>query len=94
MCSAAAFKKYGKLAAAYIGIAFVAFQALQQAGYIKIDYGKVQEDTQKLLDVNGDGKLDVNDIIILWNKVKDFLSYQLPGAGGFSAGFVIGLKYF
>lgn len=81
------------MAAAYVGVVFVGFQALQQAGYITIDYAKVQNDTVKLLDADGDGKFTVNDVIFAWNRIKGHILYHVPGAGGFSAGFLIGLKY-
>ena len=82
------------MAAAYVGVIFIGFQALQQAGYITIDYSKVQNDTVKLLDADGDGKFTVDDVIFAWNKFKSSIMYHVPGAGGFSAGFLIGFKYF
>eukprot|EP01036_Dinobryon_divergens_P035001 gene35001-45306_t len=81
ICAAASFKKYGRMAAAYVGVVFVGFQALQQAGYITIDYAKVQNDTVKLLDADGDGKFTVNDVIFTWNRIKGHILYHVPGAG-------------
>lgn len=94
ICSGVALKKATRAAAATVGLVFVGLQALNYLGYITIDYSRVQKDAQKLVDVNGDGKVDSKDLYSLWDKVKDVLSYQLPQAGSFSTGFALGFYYF
>ena len=43
--------------------------------------------------MDGDGKFDVNDLLVIWKKkVKPMLAFHLPGAGGFSAGFYLGFS--
>lgn len=93
ICTGVAMKRIGNGAAAAIGGAFICLQGLSYMGFIKIDYGKVSEHASKLLDADGDGKLTTNDAVVLWNKVKEVFSYNLPGASGFSAGVALGLLF-
>lgn len=93
ICTGIAMKRIGNGAAAAIGVGFICLQGLSYAGYIKIDFGKVQKDVTKLVDANGDGKVDSSDLKLYWNKLQDVLSYNLPGASGFSAGVVMGLYW-
>ena len=46
-----------------------------------------------ILDADGDGKLDTNDLLIYWKQLKDMLSHSLPSSSGFATGFAIGLYY-
>lgn len=78
------------MAATAIGVVFVGLQTLQYLGYINIDYNKVQSEAEKALDVNKDGKLDEKDLYVIWDKVKGFLTSNLPGAGSFTTGFALG----
>ena len=41
---------------------------------------------------DGDGELTVKDAKVYWSKVKKILTYNLPSAGGFSLGFMYGLR--
>eukprot|EP00600_Ochromonadales_sp_CCMP1393_P004545 CAMPEP_0174967920 /NCGR_PEP_ID=MMETSP0004_2-20121128/7846_1 /TAXON_ID=420556 /ORGANISM="Ochromonas sp., Strain CCMP1393" /LENGTH=160 /DNA_ID=CAMNT_0016217095 /DNA_START=161 /DNA_END=643 /DNA_ORIENTATION=+ len=93
VCTGVALKRLGNNVAAVLGVGFVCLQGLSYYGYIQIDYGKVQEDAKKLADADGDGKLTSNDLKMIWAQVKHFLTYNLPSAGGFSAGFAMGLYY-
>lgn len=49
-CSAYALKKTGKAVAYLIGITFVALQLAVAAGYISVDWKKIEEDTVKKID--------------------------------------------
>lgn len=93
VCTGVALKRLGNQAAGVIGLGFVCLQGLAYMGYIDIDYGKVKDDAKKLVDQDGDGKLTSKDVKMLWHKIRDMLTYHLPGMGGFSAGFLIGVRY-
>mmetsp|Transcript_60678 Transcript_60678/g.119426 ORF Transcript_60678/g.119426 Transcript_60678/m.119426 type:complete len:198 (+) Transcript_60678:42-635(+) len=93
ICTGVALKRLGNEAAAIVGMGFVVLQGLSYLGYVKIDYGRVAEDANKIMDADGDGKLTTSDIVILWNKAKDIFCFNLPGASGFSAGFAMGLYF-
>ena len=90
----AALKRFGEEAAVYVGVAFLGLQTLQYLGYINIDYRKLSKDLEKKLDVTGDGKLDVNDAIVVWKELKKILTFNLPSAGGFSLGVALGIYYY
>jgi len=93
VCTGVALKRLGNETAAVLGFGFVILQGLSYLGYIKIDYRKVQDDATKLIDADGDSKITTNDALVLWEKVKDVLSYNLPSASGFSAGVALGVYF-
>ena len=67
-------------------------QASKTVAFLCGDYVGMEKKVEQALDVNKDGKLDTEDAMIVINKVKSFLSYGLPSAGGFGAGFAAGLR--
>lgn len=86
-------KKLGNEMAYVIGLAFIGLQALSYYGYITIDYKKIKEEATKTVDLDKDGKLTTKDLKYIWAEVKKILTYNLPGAGGFSAGLAMGLYF-
>ena len=92
-CSGMALKKIGKAVATVIGLGFMAVQGAVYAGYIDVDWKKVQDDVVKSVDTNSDGKLDVEDAKTYWRKVKGVLTNGIPDAGGFSLGFLWAVRY-
>jgi len=75
-----------------IGMGFVGVQALAYNGYIEVDHGKIKQDVEGLLDLNGDGKLDASDRAIASEKMMVMLQHNMPSGGGFVAGFAGGLR--
>jgi len=94
ICAAVAMKRIGHEAAYVLGLGFLGLQALSYMGYIQIDYKKFTNDVKAKLDTDGDGKLTTKDLMHYWNKFVDIATYNVPGAGGYSAGFLIGLYMF
>ena len=92
-CSGMALKKIGKAVAFVIGVGFICVQAAVTAGYIDVDWKKVQDDVVKQVDTNADGQLDTEDVKHYWRKVKTILTNGIPDAGGFSLGFLFAVKY-
>jgi uncharacterized membrane protein (Fun14 family) len=43
--------------------------------------------------VDKDGKVTAEDVIEYWKVLKKVLTYKLPSAGGFSLGFLYGVRY-
>jgi uncharacterized membrane protein (Fun14 family) len=66
---------------------------LAYAGYITIDYKKVQKSAETLIDADKDGKITAHDFVVMWRSLKSVLVSQLPQASGFSAGFAMGIYY-
>lgn len=91
-CAGASAKYYGKKAAIFIGVTFAGLQYLNYKGYLKIDYGAVEREIVRKLDVNADGKLDISDFLIMWQEVKGVLMHGLPGAAGFVPGLLLGFR--
>lgn len=74
------------------GIAFAGLQCLSYLGFITIHWTAIQRALEDTADVNKDGKLDMEDIKIIFSKILYFLGRGLPDAAGFSAGFIFGVK--
>lgn len=94
ICTAVAVKRIGSQAAYAGGLIFLLLQGLAYKGYISIDFKKIQSDATKSIDANGDGKFDTSDLLLYWAEFKKIMQYNLPGGGGFAAGFALGLRYF
>lgn len=93
-CTGVALKRASREVATAIGVVFAGLQVLAYLGYITIDYNKVTKDSQRMIDLNGDGKIDEKDLESLWEKMKSVLGAQLPQAGSFSTGFALGCYLF
>jgi uncharacterized membrane protein (Fun14 family) len=91
-CSGTALKLAGKVVAVVVGFAFISLQVAATAGYVQIDWKKVQSDALGKLDVTGDGKISSDDVKVYWKKFKEICLYRLPSAGGFSLGFFYAIK--
>jgi uncharacterized membrane protein (Fun14 family) len=91
-CSATAMKKIGQVLAILVGITFVSLQVAVHSGYIQVDWNKIQIGFKEKIDATGDGKINMDDAKVYWKKVKEVLTHRLPAAGGFSFGFLYGLR--
>jgi len=87
-----ALKKIGQSVAFATGCLFLCAQGLAYCGYVDIKWNRVMADAKNVLDADGDGKVDKDDLIIYWKKIKSILTYNLPSSGGFSLGFLYGLS--
>ncbi|ETV89403.1 hypothetical protein H257_00695 [Aphanomyces astaci] len=92
-CAGMAVKSIGKVAAVAIGVVFIGAQMAASAGYIQIDWKKVEKDAIAAVDPNGDGKITPDDFKIWWKKFLALSKHNLPSSGGFAAGFFLGLTY-
>eukprot|EP01084_Bolivina_argentea_P051441 94619_1 len=92
-CAGVASKKVTKAAAVLVGVTFIGLQGLQYAGYITIDWLKVEDDVIKAVDQNDDGKFDEKDIAILKRKYMAVLQQSVFAGSGFIAGFAAGFKW-
>ena len=92
-CSGMATQKIAKATAFLVGVSFIALQVAVSSGVVTIDWSKLQVHCHKLIDASGDGKFDAEDIKLYWKKVRGILTANLPSAGGFSFGFLYGVRY-
>jgi uncharacterized membrane protein (Fun14 family) len=88
-----AMKKVGKALAFVVGIGFISLQTAVSFGYIEVDWSKVRVSIVKKVDSTGDGKLNADDAKEYWRRLRRMLTNKIPAAGGFSLGFMWGVKY-
>ena len=46
-----------------------------------------------LLDADGDGQLNADDLAIYWKQAKDILVHAVPSSAGFASGMALGIFY-
>ncbi|RHY94041.1 hypothetical protein DYB37_002168 [Aphanomyces astaci] len=80
-CAGMAVKSIGKVAAVAIGVVFIGAQMAASAGYIQIDWKKVEKDAIAAVDPNGDGKITPDDFKIWWKKFLALSKHNLPSSG-------------
>eukprot|EP01041_Mallomonas_annulata_P006691 gene6691-13555_t len=85
-------KKVSKIVGVLAGGMFITIQYLGYKGYIDVNYKKLQKDVENIMDFNKDGKVDITDFQTAYGNVHSVLSYNMPQGGGFTAGFVAGLR--
>jgi uncharacterized membrane protein (Fun14 family) len=92
-CSGVAMQKVGKAFAVIIGTTFVGLQVAVSLGYIDVKWDKVADGVHAKIDLTDDGKIDAKDAKEYWKKLKTILTHKLPSAGGFSFGFLYGVRH-
>lgn len=75
-----------------VGLGFMTLQTLSYSGYITIDHDRMKKEVENWMDLNKDGKVDADDSKLAINKVLRVLEYNMPGGGGFAAGFIGGIR--
>ena len=80
-------KKYSKEALYHIGAGVVALELLQYKGWIRIHWRRVGGDVGKALDANNDGKVDAQDVALMFKAVGSFFKELAPLGAGLSIGF-------
>ena len=93
LCAGVASRRITNTAAFYIGVGFLGLEVLQHFGYIQVDWMKVQEHAEEVLDQDGDGKVDGKDWEILRKKYMGTITQGLVASSGFAAGFALGFKW-
>jgi uncharacterized membrane protein (Fun14 family) len=67
-------------------------QALSYAGYVQVDHVKIKKSVENLMDLNDDGVVNGADRAIATDKLMEILQFNLPAGGGFTMGFLGGLR--
>jgi len=89
-----ALRVVGQMAAFAVGSVFMMVQVAAYKGYITVDWVKVSKDAkQNLLDQDGDGDFDADDIKIMLRNFIEVCTYQLPSGAGFTGGLALGLGF-
>lgn len=92
-CSGMATRRIAKATAFLVGVGFIAVQVAVSSGIVTVDWSQLQVHSHRIMDVSGDGKLDAEDLKEYWRRVRGILTKNLPSAGGFSLGFLYGVRY-
>mmetsp|Transcript_20886 Transcript_20886/g.63671 ORF Transcript_20886/g.63671 Transcript_20886/m.63671 type:complete len:146 (-) Transcript_20886:530-967(-) len=93
LVSGYALKRIGQKVAFGLGVVFLVAQGLAYSGFIDIKWNKVRDAAIAKVDLDGDGKITKNDLKILWRRLKDVLTYNLPAGGGFMSGIACGVYF-
>jgi uncharacterized membrane protein (Fun14 family) len=91
-CSGLAMIKVGRALAVAVGTVFVGLQMAVAFGYIDVNWKKVADNAKAKMDVNSDGTLNKEDVKEYWRRLKTLLTHKIPSAGGFSLGFLYGVR--
>ena len=90
-CSGKACRFVGDAAALTLGFAFVFISLLSKAGYVEINYTKVERDLLSLLDLNKDGLVDRAEYEFASKRLVSLLvDHGISSTAGFAAGFALG----
>eukprot|EP00184_Porphyridium_aerugineum_P008650 CAMPEP_0184693792 /NCGR_PEP_ID=MMETSP0313-20130426/1953_1 /TAXON_ID=2792 /ORGANISM="Porphyridium aerugineum, Strain SAG 1380-2" /LENGTH=121 /DNA_ID=CAMNT_0027151963 /DNA_START=350 /DNA_END=715 /DNA_ORIENTATION=- len=88
-------KRLGKAAVVTFGGIFSLFQVAAYYDLIEVKWDKVEKLVMGNIDMNKDGAVDAKDAQLGLQKAISILSNHMPAtAGGFGAGFLVGLKKF
>ena len=79
-----ALKKIGKIAALALGIFFIAIQLLAYYGFVQINWLQIQQGIDPLL--------KPESLQALWQELVNLLTLNLPFAGAFIPGLLLGLQ--
>ncbi|WP_448566179.1 FUN14 domain-containing protein [Thermus sp.] len=79
-----ALKKVGRALAIVLGLLFIALQLLAQAGYVQVDWTRIQRDVEPFLQQPG--------LQGLWERLLSTLTHNLPFGASFVGGLLLGLR--
>ncbi len=79
-----AFKKVGKMLAIALGLIFILLQILAYYGFITINWAKVQDQVNPVL--------EQESLKSIWNNIIAILTYNISFAAAFIPAFLLGIK--
>jgi uncharacterized membrane protein (Fun14 family) len=85
-------KKVGKVMIFFVGGSLAALQYLQHLGWVTVHWNRIGESWNLKLDRDNDGKVTMKDVTSLTGAVIRWLTYRIPFAGGFTAGWWLGFR--
>ena len=75
--SGLALKKFGRIASLTLGMGFVMLQTLAYHGYIDVNHEKVARQVEEILDRNGDGVVDSEDIKSVVEELRKVVGFGI-----------------
>lgn len=85
-------KKISKVVAFIVGCTFMMLQGLSYQGYVSLNHLKLREDLENILDVNGDGVINTQDVVGAYRKLYNVMSHNIPAGSGFAGGMILGIR--
>ena len=70
-------KKIGRVASLTFGVGFVILQVMAYNGYIDVNHDRLRKQIEEVLDRNGDGKVDTEDLERVVEEVKRVVGFGL-----------------
>jgi uncharacterized membrane protein (Fun14 family) len=70
-------KKIGRVASLTFGVGFVMLQVMAYNGYIDVNHERLRKEVEGILDRNGDGKVDTEDLERVVEEVKKVVGFGL-----------------
>lgn len=92
-CSGFLFKKLGKAMMIVIGLGFVWMQLLSTSGYIQVNWGLIERRFKAVFDVDGDGKVTMNDAKHGFRWLLDLLTKNFQFKASYVSGYILGFRY-
>lgn len=86
-------RKASKIGIIVFGTTFIGLQFLSYYNYININHQKIESDITNIFDLNKDGKVDNEDLMLHYHNLRKVLEFNIPAGCGYSAGFLLGLKH-
>ncbi|KAF9915131.1 FUN14 domain-containing protein 1 [Lobosporangium transversale] len=93
LCSGYLFKKLGKMMMLVVGVQFVWLQLLASAGYVQVNWTKVERRFKDHFDVDGDGKITMNDAKHVFSWLLRLLTHNFQFKSTFVTGYILGFRY-
>ncbi|KAF9585092.1 hypothetical protein BGW38_003935 [Lunasporangiospora selenospora] len=93
LCSGFLFNKLGKMVMLVVGMAFVSLQLLVNAGYIQVNWVKIEHKFKEKFDVDRDGKVTVRDARHAFRGLIGILTTNFQFKSTFAGGFILGFRY-
>jgi len=83
----------GNMLAIFVGTSFMILQGLAYKGWVSINWSSAISDSKLMLDMDGDGDFDSDDLKLIAQKFIEVCTTNLPSGGGFTAGLLLGLGF-
>ncbi|KAF9404945.1 hypothetical protein BGZ94_003864, partial [Podila epigama] len=93
LCSGYLFKKLGKMMMLVVGLGFVWLQLLSNAGYITVNWNRVERRFKQQFDLDQDGAVTLSDAKHGFRWIIELLTRNFQFKSTFAGGFFVGFKY-
>mmetsp|Transcript_8897 Transcript_8897/g.21888 ORF Transcript_8897/g.21888 Transcript_8897/m.21888 type:complete len:201 (-) Transcript_8897:400-1002(-) len=90
-CTGATVRVFGRGASILFGLTFIGLQTASYYGFVTVHWQRVEQAFIKMADLDGDGKLDEEDLEGWVSTANQLITHNFT-LGGFGVGFLAGLR--